>query len=217
MEIKNPTTGGLLLLIPAVTFWASGLTGVLGLRWANPLWKLSNLLSVPAQILFILGGPVGVAINAWIGLRHSRRNRGRAELFARVVIRSALAASCPAMITDPMASPVMFGTVLHISRNRSTPRMSAIPSSGTLMDFKTMINIMIPTPGTGAVPMGLIIVATVDSLCNDSMFCISTGVEDQSTVNDRTAAFRSAGGSNCQRRRSMGSCRGWNTSLRSPN
>lgn len=40
-----------------------------------------------------------------------------------------------------------------ISKIRSIPSIKAIPCSGTPTDFNMIINMIIPTPGTGAVPM----------------------------------------------------------------
>ena len=51
------------------------------------------------------------------------------------------------------ASPVMFSTVLPISNILSTPATKAIPSTGRPTDCKTMASIIIPDPGTPAVPI----------------------------------------------------------------
>ena len=51
------------------------------------------------------------------------------------------------------ASPVMFSTVLPISNILSTPATRAIPSTGRPTDCKTMASMIIPDPGTPAVPI----------------------------------------------------------------
>ena len=52
-----------------------------------------------------------------------------------------------------MESPVILIDVLSISKNLSTPMTIAIPSKGKPTWFKTIPNIIIPTPGTPAVPI----------------------------------------------------------------
>ena len=57
------------------------------------------------------------------------------------------------MTLATVASPVTFVAVLIISRILSTPRIRSIPSLGTLIASKIIISMMIPAPGTAAVPM----------------------------------------------------------------
>src|SRR5690606_6088596 len=61
--------------------------------------------------------------------------------------------SLAATIVATVASPVMLVTVRHMSRMRSTPRMSAIPALGTPTASRMMTSMMMPAPGTAAVPM----------------------------------------------------------------
>ena len=64
--------------------------------------------------------------------------------------------NCPsesATMTATDASPVTFTTVRIMSRILSTPRIKAIPALGTLTASKMITSMMIPAPGTAAVPM----------------------------------------------------------------
>ena len=64
--------------------------------------------------------------------------------------------SCPsesATITAMDASPVTFTTVRIISRILSTPRIKALPSLGTLPASQMLTSMMMPAPGTAAVPI----------------------------------------------------------------
>ena len=51
------------------------------------------------------------------------------------------------------ASPVILTVVLPISKIRSTPATRAMPSTGSPTEVNTMASIIIPAPGTPAVPM----------------------------------------------------------------
>ena len=61
--------------------------------------------------------------------------------------------SVPATTTAADASPTILTLVRIISKIRSIPAIKAIPSSGILTDVKTIANIIIPAPGTPAVPI----------------------------------------------------------------
>ena len=54
---------------------------------------------------------------------------------------------------DTVASPVTLTAVLTISSKRSTPRISAIPSTGSPACVNTSDSIIKPALGTAAVPM----------------------------------------------------------------
>ena len=51
------------------------------------------------------------------------------------------------------ASPVTLVAVRHMSRMRSTPKISAMPAGGTPIASSTMTSITMPALGTAAVPM----------------------------------------------------------------
>ena len=51
------------------------------------------------------------------------------------------------------ASPVTFTVVRIMSRMRSTPATKATPSTGRPTDCSTMASMIMPEPGTPAVPM----------------------------------------------------------------
>ena len=59
------------------------------------------------------------------------------------------------MTSEVSRSPVTFGTVRAMSRIRSTPRMSAIPSPGTPTIPSTITRSGIEPPGTPAVPIAV--------------------------------------------------------------
>lgn len=52
-----------------------------------------------------------------------------------------------------VASPVMFTVVRPMSRIRSMPATRAMPSTGRPTVSSTMVSMIIPEPGTPAVPM----------------------------------------------------------------
>ena len=54
---------------------------------------------------------------------------------------------------SPPQSPVMLTAVRIMSIRRSTPRMSAMPSTGRPTWVSTMVSMTRPTPGTPAVPI----------------------------------------------------------------
>ena len=63
------------------------------------------------------------------------------------------------------ASPVMFTVVRPISKIRSTPATSAIPSTGSPTEVRTIASMTIPAPGTPAVPMeASVAVSTIVSI-----------------------------------------------------
>ena len=57
------------------------------------------------------------------------------------------------MLEDSAASPVTFTVVRIMSRMRSTPATRATPSTGRPTDCSTMASMIMPDPGTPAVPM----------------------------------------------------------------
>lgn len=64
------------------------------------------------------------------------------------------------------ASPVMLTVVRPMSKIRSTPATSAIPSTGSPTDVRTIASMIIPAPGTPAVPMeASVAVRTIVSIC----------------------------------------------------
>ena len=58
-----------------------------------------------------------------------------------------------ATIVVQTASPVMLTAVRVISRIRSIPMISAIPSIGSPTELNTIVSVISPTLGTPAVPM----------------------------------------------------------------
>ncbi|SVC67500.1 uncharacterized protein METZ01_LOCUS320354, partial [marine metagenome] len=58
-----------------------------------------------------------------------------------------------AIVTAIVASPVTLTTVRNISRIRSTPSINAIPVLGTPIASKMITSMIIPAPGTAAVPI----------------------------------------------------------------
>ena len=56
-------------------------------------------------------------------------------------------------IVDTVASPVIFTTVLHISRGRSTAKIKANPASGIPAWARTITRTIIPALGTAAAPI----------------------------------------------------------------
>ena len=66
-----------------------------------------------------------------------------------------------ATIIETVASPVTFTTVLHISKGRSTAKISANPVSGIPACASTMTNMTIPAPGTVAEPIEAKVAVTI--------------------------------------------------------
>lgn len=67
---------------------------------------------------------------------------------------------------EAVKSPVTFIVVLHISKILSTPKIRAIPSSGTPILCKIVAKITIPTPGVLGVPIDaptVVIAKTINS------------------------------------------------------
>ena len=58
-----------------------------------------------------------------------------------------------AIATATLASPVTFVTVLSMSKILSTPRIKANPTLGTPIASKIITSVIIPAPGTAAVPI----------------------------------------------------------------
>ena len=58
-------------------------------------------------------------------------------------------------------SPVIFTTVLPISKILSTPRTNAIPSTGSPTACNTIAIITTPAPGTPAVPIYATVAVTI--------------------------------------------------------